>query len=90
MDIYNSIHPDYLSGSVFYMQREAFNVISKLKDAAGHFYMQNGFVNGKLTYTLFGAKVIVTNSLTATNPIVFGNVGLGYGIMVKVSRVTKW
>ncbi|MGE7601294.1 phage major capsid protein [Peribacillus sp. NPDC097675] len=83
LDLYNTIHPDYLTGSAFYIQRDAFNVISKMKDEAGHFYMQNGFVNGRLTYTLFGAEIIVTNSLTAENPIVFGNVGLGYAIMVK-------
>ncbi|MFJ7678271.1 phage major capsid protein [Peribacillus sp. NPDC097198] len=83
LDLYNTIHPDYLTDSAFYIQRDVFNVISKMKDEAGHFYMQNGYVNGKLTYTLFGAEIIVTNSLTAENPIVFGNVGLGYAVMVK-------
>ena len=83
MDLYNSIHPDYLVGASFIMKREFFNQISKLKDEAGHYYMQNGFVNGKLTYTLFGAEIIITNSLTDDTPIVFGNIEKSYAVMIK-------
>lgn len=83
MDVYNSVHPDYHQGSSFIVNKSAFNRIAKMKDAAGHFYLQNGVVNGKVTRTLFGAEVIVTDSLPDTNPIVFGNIHQGYAIMIK-------
>ena len=85
-DIYNSVHPDYLSGAIFIIEKSAFNVISQLKDAAGHFYMQNGIVNGRPTRTLFGAEVFVTDSLPNTTPIVFGNIEQGYALMIKQAQ----
>lgn len=86
MDVYNSVHPDYLVGAVFIVGRQAFNTISKLKDEAGHFYLQRGVVNGKPVQTLFGAEVIITNSLPAETPIVFGNIELGYALMIKENQ----
>lgn len=83
MDLYNSVHPEFLSGAAFYMSRKFFNKVSKLKDNNGHFYMQNGVVNGRLTYTLFGAEVSVTDALTTENPAIFGNVNQAYAMMVK-------
>ena len=65
------------------MSREFFNQISKLKDSNGHYYMQNGIVNGRLSYTLFGAPVYVTDSLPATTPVIFGSIQESYAIMVK-------
>lgn len=88
MNIYTSLHPDFLDGAAFYVNRASFAKIAKLKDANGHFYLQNGVVNGKPTYTLFGAPVYVTEALaddvTAGNvPVVFGNLNEAYSIMVK-------
>lgn len=83
LDVYNAIHPDFLAGASFIMQRKFFNQIAKLKDGNGHFYMQNGVVNGKLTYTLFGAEVIVTDALPDTTPVLFGSVEEAYAVMIK-------
>ncbi|PED63982.1 phage major capsid protein [Priestia megaterium] len=83
LDLYNGIHPDFLEGSAFYMQRGFFNIVAKMKDQMGHFYMQNGVVNGKLTYTLFGAEVSVTDALPDATPCLFGNVEEAYAIMIK-------
>lgn len=83
MDLYNSIHPEFLAGASYIMSRKIFNEIAKLKDNSGHFYMQNGVVNGKLTYTLFGAEVIVTDALTDETPVLFGSVEQAYAVMVK-------
>ncbi|WP_430007566.1 phage major capsid protein [Metabacillus idriensis] len=87
-EIVTSIHPDYLQGSAFIVSRPFFNRLAKLKDGAGHFYMQNGEVNGRLSYTFIGLEVIVTDSLDAGDtvgqvPCVFGNVESGYAVMVK-------
>lgn len=87
MDLYNSIHPEFLSGAEFYMARKFFNQVAKLKDGNGHFYLQNGVVNGKLTYTLFGSPVVVTDALefeaNAGTPVVFGSIEDAYGVMIK-------
>lgn len=88
MDLYNAVHPEFLDGSSYIMSRPMFNKAAKLKDGNGHFYMQNGVVNGKLTYTLLGAEVIVTDALDAGTvlgnvPVLFGNVEQTYAVMIK-------
>lgn len=87
-DLYLAIHPEFLQGAGFIMSRPFFNKIAKLKDQNGHFYIQNGVVNGKLTYTLFGAEVNVTDSLDAGTtdgevPVVFGNIEEAVSVMIK-------
>jgi len=83
LDLYNAIHPEFLDGSSYIMSRKFFNQVSKLKDGNNHYYMQNGVVNGRLTYTLFGAEVIVTDALDDEVPCLFGNVEATYAVMVK-------
>lgn len=88
LDMVTSTHPDYLQGSAFIVSRPFFNRIAKLKDGAGHFYMQNGIVNGRVSYTFLGLELIVTDSLEAGDaigqiPCVFGNIEAGYAVMIK-------
>ncbi|QDP39439.1 phage major capsid protein [Radiobacillus deserti] len=93
MDLYTSIHPDFVDGAAFYMNRSFFNQIVKLKDGNGHFYMQNGVVNGKVQYT-FGSPVHVTEALQAGTtagevPVVFANLSEAYAILVKQEMAIK-
>lgn len=83
VDLYNSIPVEFLEGSSFVMSVSKFGEASKLKDGNGHFYMQNGEVNGKPTPMLLGRPVYITDVLPAETPIVFGNFTQGYGIMIK-------
>ena len=82
-DLYLGVHPEFLSGATFIMNRDFFTKLAKLKDSNGHFYIQNGVVNGKLTYTLFGMDVDITDSLPVTTPVVFGNIEEGVTMMIK-------
>ena len=82
-DMYLSIHPEFLKDAGFVMQRDFFNKIAKMKDGQGNYLMQNGVVNGKITYTLFGMPVDITESLPAENPVLFGNLEEGVSMMVK-------
>ena len=88
-DMYLAIHPDFLTGSVFVMQRDFYNKIAKMKDGNGHYYVQNGVVNGKITHTLFGMPVDITDALPATKPVVIGNIGEAYGVMIKKGSELK-
>lgn len=83
VDLYTSIHPDFISKSAFYMNRNLFNAVAKISDENGHPFIQNGIVNGAITYTLFGAPVYVTQSLPDTTPAVFGDIEEAYTILVK-------
>ncbi|MGN4480634.1 phage major capsid protein [Bacillus cereus group sp. MYBK5-1] len=83
VDLYTSIHPDFISKSAFYMNRNLFNAVAKISDENGHPFIQNGVVNGAITYTLFGAPVYVTQSLPDTTPAVFGDIEEAYTILVK-------
>ena len=82
-NMYLSIHPEFLKDAGFVMQRDFFNKIAKMKDGQGNYLMQNGVVNGKITYTLFGMPVDITESLPAENPVLFGNLEEGVSMMVK-------
>lgn len=82
-DLYLSIHPMFLNGACFIMQRDLFKQVAKLKDNDGHFILQNGIVNGKINYTLFDIPVYPTESLTAETPIVFGNVNEAVAVLLK-------
>jgi HK97 family phage major capsid protein len=88
LDMTLNIHPEYLQKSQFIMSRPFFNRVAKLRDASGHFYVQNGMVNGKPNYTLFGLEVVITESLDAGDaigqtPVVLGSLEDGYAVMVK-------
>lgn len=94
-DMVLSIHPEYLQGAQFIMSRTFFNRVAKLKDIKrGQFYLQNGVVNGKPTYTLLGLEVVVSDSLDAGNvvgqvPCILGNLEAGYAVMVKKGSTLK-
>jgi hypothetical protein len=88
LDMTLNIHPEYLQKSQFIMSRPFYNRVAKLRDASGHFYVQNGFVNGKPNYTLFGLEVVITDSLDAGDkigqtPVLLGSLEDGYAVMVK-------
>lgn len=83
MDVHNALHPSFLPTAKFYMSRKMYNVIAKLKDGNGHFYVQNGIVNGVPTKTLFETPVVVSDALTDEKPIVLGSLSQGYTVMVK-------
>lgn len=82
-DITGSLNPAYLDGAAFYMSREVFNGIRKLKDGTGDFLLQNGTVNGVIGSTILGFPVYVSDVLDKKDGIIFGNIGAAYGIMVK-------
>lgn len=88
LDMTLNIHPEYLAQSQFIMSRPFFNRVSKLKDAAGHFFMQNGVINGKPTQTLFGLEVVISSSLESGDvagqtPVILGSMENGYAVMIK-------
>ena len=88
LDLYLSVHPEYQAGAVYIMSRSYFNEVSKLKDKNGQFYLLNGVANGRPTKTLYGAEVLVSQSLDQGNlvgqvPVVFGNIEQSYAVMIK-------
>lgn len=83
LDAYNTLHPNFIGSARFYMTRKMYNVVSKLKDGNGHYYVQNGVVNGQPTRTLFEVPIVVTDQLPEEKPIVLGSIAQGYTIMIK-------
>lgn len=86
LDLYNEVYVEYRHNAAFYVSASMYAIISKLRDASGHFYVQNGVVNGKPTRTLFGAPVYVTTSLKdAPSQIIFANAYEAVAVMIKQS-----
>lgn len=85
LNIYGTLNPGYLEGSMWVMSRPMFNKVMQLKDGDGTFLIFRGLVDGKPGYSLFGCPVHVSDVLTGKNAdkIVFGNFQAGYGMLIK-------
>lgn len=76
MNMLNAMHPDHQAGAVWVMSRELFNIVSKLQDTAGNFYMlrQLDVVTNKPQYMLFGCPILINDAVqavTGTNKICY-------------------
>ena len=80
-----SMHPDFLDGAVYIMNRKTFSEkVALLEDGNGHKYVQNGIVNGKFTYTLAGTPIVIDNNMpnyeSGQVAIVLANIAECYSI----------
>lgn len=81
--LYNTLHPNFLNSSKWYMNRDLYQKVAQLQDAEGHYYVQNGVVNGKLGSTLFGLPIVVSDKITKAVPCFLGDIKEAYSIMIK-------
>ncbi len=88
-DITGSVNPAYLDGAAFYMSRELFNQIRKIKDGTGDFLLQSRDVNGRIGQTILGFPVYISDVLAKEDGILFGNIGNAYGVMIKKGFALK-
>lgn len=79
----NAILPQFVNGAKFFVSPDAYRKIALLKDADGHYYLQNGVVNGRLTKTILGFEVVRCPYMTASAPVYFGNLGQCYAMMIR-------
>ncbi|WP_439033615.1 phage major capsid protein [Bacillus paranthracis] len=87
LDLHNSMHPAYMKGSVWVMGRQAFNMIAKLKDNNGHFYLVKDVAETGVTYKLFGQPVLINDAMpkpeAGQKAVLFVNFDEGYATMTK-------
>ncbi|MGY6209508.1 phage major capsid protein [Cytobacillus firmus] len=92
------VHEDFLPNSSWYMSRPFFEKIAQLKDLEGQLVMEYVVIDGKITPTLHGFPIEVTNALDAGNdigqyPVVFGSMEDAYTIgvskEVNVQQITN-
>jgi HK97 family phage major capsid protein len=87
LDLYNSMNPHYQGEAVFVVSRATFNLISKLKDAQGQFYLIHDVANTGVTYRLFGRPVIINDAMPSPTAgmkaVLFANFSEGYATMTK-------
>lgn len=85
--VYTALHPAYLGSSKWYMNRDAYNKVCLLKDAVGHYYVQNGMVNGKLGKTLFGLPIVVSQQIPVDTPITLMDAKEAFAVMIKKDMI---
>lgn len=73
----------YRQNAMFVMDKATHDAIALMKNGNNDYIMANGITNGKLTETLFGYEVQVSNNMSASTPIIFGSFTDGYTIMLK-------
>lgn len=88
LDLYNSLNPEYIGGAVWVVSRATFNMISKLKDGNGHYFLVRDVANNGPIYKLFGQPVLIQEAMPAHQAgrgrtVIFANFGEGYATMTK-------
>ncbi|MBL3847077.1 phage major capsid protein [Bacillus cereus] len=87
LDLYNSMLPAYIGGAVWVMGRLTFNMIAKLKDNNGHYFLVREVSENGPIYKLFGQPVIINDTMPAPEAgekaVVFANFSEGYATMTK-------
>lgn len=91
LDCVHAVHPDYLDGAVFVVNRETYNAVSKLKDASGQYVLklERSVANEATHYSAFGFKVLIHDQVPA-NQVYFVNMKEAYAsLMPRSVRVKK-
>jgi HK97 family phage major capsid protein/HK97 family phage prohead protease len=65
LDLTLAMHPDYLDGAVFVVNRATFNKIAKLKDNDGRYLMVKDVVSDKPAYKIFGHQIVIQDKMPA-------------------------
>lgn len=85
--VYLTLHPQYVSGSVWVVNRKTFMAIAKLKDANGQYFLVRDVAETGVTYKLFGQPVLIHDQmpdvLASNRSVLFGNFTEGYATMTK-------
>ncbi|MDF0727254.1 phage major capsid protein [Cytobacillus sp. S13-E01] len=87
-DLYLSMNPEYLDGAVWVVSRKTFNMIAKLKDNDGKYFLVPNVASTGTVYKLFGQPVLIQEAMPdhkagAGRTVVFANFGEGYATMTK-------
>jgi HK97 family phage major capsid protein/HK97 family phage prohead protease len=88
LDLFNSMNPEYHSGAVWVVSRATFNMIAKLKDGNGHYFLTPDVSGNGPTYKLFGCPILIQEAMPPHQAgrgrtVVFANFGEGYATMTK-------
>ncbi|PGQ40520.1 phage major capsid protein [Bacillus thuringiensis] len=87
LDLHNSMNPVYIKGAVWVMGRQTFNMIAKLKDNNGQYFLVKDVAETGVTYKLFGQPVIINDTMPAPEAgekaVIFANFEEGYATMTK-------
>ena len=84
IDLFHSMKPEYLEGSVWIMSRATLNMVRKLKDKQNNYLYHIPVISGEKG-TLLGHEVIITDDMPAPEKdsmsIVFANFSHAYHIV---------
>ncbi|PHD69876.1 phage major capsid protein [Bacillus toyonensis] len=87
LDLFNSMNPEYIGGAVWIMNRQTFNMIAKLKDGNGHYFLVQDVATTGSIYKLFGQPILINDTMPAPEAgqraVLFANLSEGYATMTK-------
>lgn len=90
-EMVTSLKPQFLNGAKFYMNRNTFVKVSKLKDGVNHYFLTYDVAGNKPGYKLFGFDVIITDEMpeigVGATPILLAN--LGEAMKVKIGQESQ-
>ncbi|MCC2444220.1 phage major capsid protein [Bacillus cereus] len=87
LDLHNLMHPFYLEGSVWVMNRKTFNKVAKLKNSNGDYHLIKDVAGNGPLYKLFGQPVLINDVMpeaeAGEKAVAFVNFGEAYATMTK-------
>ncbi|MCM3411884.1 phage major capsid protein [Metabacillus litoralis] len=94
LDLYNSMNPEYIGDAVWVVSRATFNMISKLKDGNGQYFLVKEFATTGPVYSILGRPVLIQEAMPAHQAgrgrtVIFANFGEGYATMTKKGLTFK-
>lgn len=79
-----AMHPDYLNGCVWLVNRNTFTEMANLLDGNGRPYLISNYdaVSNKIVYNFLGLPVVVDYNMPEETPVAMANIGEAYAINV--------
>ena len=74
-----SLHPAYLDGAVWIVNRATFQEMASLLDGANRPYMTSNVIKDRIAYYLLGLEIIIDTNVEE-NKVILANIGEAYAI----------
>ncbi|MDK0668814.1 phage major capsid protein [Clostridium perfringens] len=74
-----SLHPAYLDGAVWIVNRATFQEMASLLDGANRPYMTSNVIKDRIAYYLLGLEIIIDTNVEA-DKVILANIGEAYAI----------
>lgn len=84
IEMTTTMHPTYMNGACWIVNRDTFTEMAKLLDGNGRPYLISNYdqVNNKIAYSFLGLPVVVDAFVPAATPVILANIAEAYAVNI--------